>query len=198
MTADGNRIYVGWSARGFATTRPDPTTGDARVVMSTSPTGAVWTPPRAVDESGVPGHQIMPALTYGGGKLSLAYYDFREDVSGLFGPYVDELPILTATPPGLRHTFDTRIAQAAPGAQPQFTSAQLSSYSFGALSGGRAAPAVAVQSAGPADFQTRDGTVRGGLPRRRGVAVDHAERGRHMGVQHRVGRFGGRPRGLDG
>src|SRR6185295_1712480 len=98
-------------------------------VMSTSPTGVVWTAPRAVDEFGAPGHQIMPALTFGAGRLSLLYYDLRFDVSGLFGPFVDELPILTSVPPGLRHTLDVRIAQASPDAQPQFTSVRLSDYS---------------------------------------------------------------------
>ena len=136
MAADANRIYLAWSARGFATTRNDPTTGDARVVMSTSPTGAAWTAPRALDESGAPGHQIMPALAFSAGKLSLLYYDLREDVSNLFGPFVDELPILTSTPRGLRHTVDARIAQASPGAQPQFTSVRLSEYTFGTLAGG--------------------------------------------------------------
>jgi uncharacterized repeat protein (TIGR01451 family) len=136
MAADGGRIYLAWSARGFATTRSDPVTGDARVVMSTSPTGAVWTAPRAVDESGAPGHQIMPALAFSAGKLSLLYYDLREDVSNLFGPFVDELPILTSTPPGLRHTLDARIAQAAPGVQPLFTSVRLSQYTFGSLAPG--------------------------------------------------------------
>src|SRR6185295_5144955 len=54
----------------------------------------------------------------------------------LFGPYVDELPILTSTPAGLRHTLDTRIAQAPPGVQPLFTSVRLSEYTFGTLTDG--------------------------------------------------------------
>ncbi len=136
IAADANRIYLAWSARGFATTRPDISTGDARIVMSTSPTGVVWTAPRAVDEFGAPGHQIMPALTFGAGRLSLLYYDLRFDVSGLFGPFVDELPILTSVPTGLRHTVDVRIAQASPNAQPQFTSVRLSDYSVGATTEG--------------------------------------------------------------
>jgi uncharacterized repeat protein (TIGR01451 family) len=136
IAADANRIYVAWSARGFATTRPDISTGDARIVMSTSPTGAVWTAPRAVDEFGAPGHQIMPALAFGAGRLSLLYYDLRFDVSGLFGPFVDELPILTSVPIGLRHTLDVRVAQAAPATQPVFSSVQLSDYSVGAVTEG--------------------------------------------------------------
>ena len=37
---------------------------------------------------------MMPAMTFHGGKLRVLYYDLREDVSQVFGPYVDELPIL--------------------------------------------------------------------------------------------------------
>jgi uncharacterized repeat protein (TIGR01451 family) len=136
IAADADRIYVAWSARGFATTRPDISTGDARIVMSTSTNGAAWTAPQAVDEFGAPGHQIMPALTFGAGRLSLLYYDLRFDVSGLFGPFVDELPILTSVPTGLRHTVDVRIAQAFPGSQPQFSSVLLSDYTVGAATDG--------------------------------------------------------------
>ena len=74
----------------------------------------------------------MPALNFGGGRLSLLYYDLREDVSRLFGPFVDEFPILNApAPKPLRHTLDVRIAQASPAAAPQFTSVQLSEYATG-------------------------------------------------------------------
>ena len=48
-------------------------------------------------QRGRAGHQIMPALTFAQGKLQLVYYDLREDVSQLFGQYVDELPILSGT-----------------------------------------------------------------------------------------------------
>ena len=40
------RVYVAWSERGHATLRPDPITGDARIVVSTSTTGTTWTVPR--------------------------------------------------------------------------------------------------------------------------------------------------------
>ena len=43
------RVYMAWSDRGYATQRPDPVVGDARVVISTSTTGATWTVPRPVD-----------------------------------------------------------------------------------------------------------------------------------------------------
>ena len=38
---------------------------------------------------------MMPALIFGAGRLSLLYYDLREDVSKVFGPYVDEFPMFT-------------------------------------------------------------------------------------------------------
>ncbi|MGE5360732.1 MAG: hypothetical protein ACM3NQ_17080, partial [Bacteroidales bacterium] len=92
LAIDGsNRVYVAWSARGFAgkrpweATAPDPATGDARVVMSTSTDGATWSTPAAVDnqagsgDADPLGHQIMPALTFAAGKLQLIYYDLRDD-----------------------------------------------------------------------------------------------------------------------
>ena len=36
-------------------------------------------------------------------------------MSQLFGPYIDELPILTGAPPRIRHTIDVFVAQALPG-----------------------------------------------------------------------------------
>ena len=87
MAIDGlGRIYMAWAARGFATARPDPVTGDARIVMSTSTDGTTWTMPRAVDNNtAAPGHQFMPSLAFAAGKLQLIYYDLREDHT--FGTY---------------------------------------------------------------------------------------------------------------
>src|SRR5262245_36189645 len=135
LAADGARVYAAWAARGFATQQSDPLDGDARIVMATSVDGLTCTAPRAVDEGGTPGHQIMPALAFGAGKLSLLYYDLREDMSHLFGPFIDEFSILNSKPVGVRHTLDPRIAQADPGVAPAFTSVRLASYSFGTLPG---------------------------------------------------------------
>ena len=137
IAADGTRLYLAWSARGFAA--PDvPVANDARIVMATSSDGKTWTAPRAVDEPHHPGHQIMPALTFGAGKLSLLYYDLRDDVSQLFQQYVDEKDILAGAPQLLRHTVDVRVAQAAPAVAPTFTSVQLSNYAVGVTDGGTA------------------------------------------------------------
>src|SRR5262249_29910046 len=82
---DTGRVYSAWSQR-----QPS---GDARIMMQVSRDGLNWSSKPAVvdngpilDNSGNPfgnlsgrGHQLMPALTFSAGKLSLAYFDFRED-----------------------------------------------------------------------------------------------------------------------
>ena len=118
------RVYVAWSARAYAPDH-DPINGDARIVVSTSKEGLFWTFPRAVDNFPGRGHQMMPALTFAGGKLQLVYYDVREDVSGFFERFVDEFNILKlppGTPGKKRHTIDVRTAQASPASAPQFAS----------------------------------------------------------------------------
>lgn len=101
------RLHVLVSARGFGAG------GDARVVHTSTVDGASWTMARAI-EGGVEaenGHQIMPALTYAGGRLSAIWYDLRDDYSRTFRFYIDE-----SETPGLRHTLDVRGAQAEIGA----------------------------------------------------------------------------------
>jgi len=130
------RLYLAWSARGYAPLRSDQVFGDARVVLSTSTNGTTWSLPAPVDNQQEPGHQIMPALAFAQGKLQLIYYDLREDVSQLFSQFVDELPILNGQhQPGLRHTVDVRAAQADPAASPVFTTFRLSQYRSGSVPG---------------------------------------------------------------
>ena len=74
-------------------------------------------------------------MSFHGGKLRILYYDLREDVSGLFGPYIDELPILNGPIPRIRHTIDVFVAQASPGGAPTFTTARVSEYASGFLPG---------------------------------------------------------------
>ena len=144
MVHDGARLYLGFSARGYASARPDPLIGDARVVVLTSPDGLTWSGPVAADDTPAPGHQIMPALAFGGGELWLLYYDLRQDVSQVFGPFVDELAILT-TPPTPRHTVDVRIAHANPAVNPVFSSKQLSEYVTGVIPGSGSTTPVQLQ-----------------------------------------------------
>lgn len=135
MAIDGSgRVYLAWTERGHASLRPDPVDGDARIVISTSTNGSIWTVPRPVQTAGL-GHQVMPALTFHGGRLRLLYYDLREDASQLFGPFVDEGPILNGPTPRIRHTLDVFVAQALPSAAPVFTTARLSDYAYGFVPG---------------------------------------------------------------
>ena len=134
MAHDGTRLYLAFTARGHASARPDPVIGDARVIVFTSPDGGTWSGPFVADDTPAPGHQIMPALAFGGGELWLLYYDLRQDESKVFGPFVDELAILT-TPATSRHTADVRIAQASSAPDPVFTSKQLSEYVTGVIPG---------------------------------------------------------------
>jgi uncharacterized repeat protein (TIGR01451 family) len=129
-----SRIYVAFPARGYGIARPDPVSGDARIVVSISTNGTTWSAPKPVDNHLEPGHQIMPALTFSQGKLQLVYYDLREDLSQLFQQYVDELPILNGFA-DLRHTIEVRGAQADPGPNPVFTSFRITQYPFGSTPG---------------------------------------------------------------
>ncbi len=79
--ANVRRIHVGWAQR-------DASTGDARIVLSTSADGAVWSAPTPVDASPITddfgasltrGHQFMPQLTFVAGRLVFVYYDQRLD-----------------------------------------------------------------------------------------------------------------------
>jgi hypothetical protein len=81
--------YVAFSARGVSSS------GDARIVAAGSIDGAHWTPAFMVDNpsqnalsnpSGR-GHQIMPAMTFANGRLTLLYYDLRLDhYAGFYTP----------------------------------------------------------------------------------------------------------------
>ena len=150
---DEGRAYVAWTERGFGKARPnsiDPATkqplpdGDARIVISSSRNGAAWTAPKAVDAGNggaigtpgadMPGHQLMPSISFAAGKLVVVYYDLREDVSRVFGPFIFERDAVTTV--RRRHTIDIRAAYALKGDSPVFgPSQQVSSYLEGNLRG---------------------------------------------------------------
>ncbi len=79
-------VYVAFSARGLTAS------GDARVVFAGSIDGAHWTPAIMVDNPSLNaqsnpsgrGHQIMPAMTFANGRLTILYYDLRLDHYGAF------------------------------------------------------------------------------------------------------------------
>ena len=155
-----SHVYMAWSQRGAAT--PCGACGDARIEVMTGLPGTpphnntvTWSAPVAVDPWGSRGHQIMPALAFSAGKLTVAWYDLRDDdqiesyaaqpggqylaslVSDggtpVFGPYIQD-PVPPYTTQSRRQTLDVRAAQALPGDPPSFfPSIQVSQYAFGAI-----------------------------------------------------------------
>ncbi len=124
MTVDAeSRLYMAWSVYGMGAEE------DARVVLSTSEDrGKSWSEPQLVDDavdeesSAVRCRQLMPSLSFGGGKLMLAYYDFRDDILEEETPLrIVGDPILSGETE-LHHSVDVRVVQAVPGPQPEFTS----------------------------------------------------------------------------
>lgn len=111
-------VYLAWAEKGLG---PQ---GDARIVLMTSGNGGnTWNSPMAIDNHGGPGHQIMPTLAFGAGRLTAAWYDFRHDESGIF-----EMDYIRETPP-VRHTVDVRAIRGEPGVNPLFgPSIQVSQY----------------------------------------------------------------------
>ncbi len=132
MTVDGaGRVYVAWAERGFATLRPDPVDGDARILVTTTTNGQTFSPPTVVDQAQA-GHQFMPSLTFAGGKLMLVYYDLRETAAQLFSRFINDADSTN----GKRHTIDIRAALGTPGASPSFApSVPVSDYLTGFRSG---------------------------------------------------------------
>lgn len=149
---NSSRVYVAYAARN---TVPS---GDARVVLTNSFLGLIWSAPVPIDNPPVDpitnpsgrGHQLMPALTFAGGRLSLLYYDLRLDhtfsaytplmsqgaPTGLYSQVATLAGELAQNPPELsavfnafiddstitirRHTFDLRMTGALPGKSPVF------------------------------------------------------------------------------
>jgi hypothetical protein len=79
MAVDGTgRVYIAWSQR-------DALTNDGRLVLINSADGLTgWSsplpvaPPQAGTSNGR-GHQFMPAMTFSSGRLTLVWYDLRDD-----------------------------------------------------------------------------------------------------------------------
>ena len=128
MAADGTgRIYIAWTQRGFAAD-PGALGAGARIVIVTTRDGRRFTPPQAVDDHAQLGHQLMPTMTFAGGRLLLVYYDLRETRANSHGVFVTD----QATNSGLRQTIDIRAAMALPGDYPAFeSSVKVSDYLMG-------------------------------------------------------------------
>jgi hypothetical protein len=139
MAIDGtSRVYLAWSERGFAAARPSAADGDARIRVATTSDGLTFSAPVVVEDPqesptgpALPGHQLMPSLTFAGGKLMLIYYDLRETRANVFGPYVTDQGLVTK-----RQTIDIRASLGTPGATPSFApSVRVSDYLVGYRNG---------------------------------------------------------------
>src|SRR5208282_6067355 len=166
ITVDANsRVYVAWTQRNVGNTSV--TGGDARIVVATGiPTSTPKTipltfgAPEAVDPYAGRGHQVMPGMAFSAGKLTVAWYDFRNDdllavytpLDGLvgffsntlendggapdypsFGTYIQD-PAPPYTYDARRQTVDVRAAQATPGNPPAFLpSVQVTNYAYGSI-----------------------------------------------------------------
>lgn len=127
-------VSIAWAER--RTRSGDPAAdGQARIVVSSSADGLRWTPPAPVDpadplgsEGLADGHQIMPAMTYAGGRLMLVWYDQRRTLAKETN--ADSVtPFIEDSPGTYRHTLDVRAAEGVPGMPPTFLpSRQVSRY----------------------------------------------------------------------
>jgi photosystem II stability/assembly factor-like uncharacterized protein len=116
-------VYLAWTQRGYGPAR------ESRIVLATSSDGLGWSPRAPIDSRpGVQGHQFMPSLAFAAGKLTMAWYDQRDDYGGLafgFDDWISEsLPF--------RHTIDVRAAQADTADYPNLVweTTQISRYHF--------------------------------------------------------------------
>jgi hypothetical protein len=106
-------VYVAFSARNLVPS------GDARVVAAGSIDGTHWTPAIMVDNPSTNaqsdpsgrGHQIMPAISFANGRLTILYYDLRLD------HYQDNYTSAPTSPTGYTATL-TPEGELAPPANP--------------------------------------------------------------------------------
>jgi Tol biopolymer transport system component/DNA-binding beta-propeller fold protein YncE len=115
MTVDNSGIvYIAWSERAK-------TNGPAHVVVATGDGGTNWSKPQEADSSGQ-GHQFMPSIACAGGRLLVVWYDQRNDASGRFDEFIDDIYLV-------RHTVDVFMAEAKVRENPNFKAAvQVSRY----------------------------------------------------------------------
>jgi Tol biopolymer transport system component len=110
MAVDGNGVaYIAWAQRYGQDGVPDPG-GQARIVISYLEKGGLtWSEPQWVDPSYEgDGHQFMPSMTCAGGKVTVIWYDERDDIA-LHHP---NTKFIEDVKPEHRHTIDVRAAEA--------------------------------------------------------------------------------------
>jgi Putative Ig domain len=118
-----SRIYLAWSERNLGGPASG---GDARIVLTTSLSassgGRQWSNRTPVSDYAGRGHQFMPAMTFGGGKVMLIFYDLRLDstvgnYTSAGSQYVEtRAPAgdLATTPPHPEKVFTDFLLDAAP------------------------------------------------------------------------------------
>ncbi len=155
LSVDQNGVfYVAWSQRGIG---PH---GEARIVIKASKNGVDWSEKVPVDNHlGGGGHQIMPSLTYAGGRLMMTWYDTRKSLGYVAqdGTYQHADEIIDPGPTGNPHTLDVWVAQAYPSnpgpnppASPSFTdSTQVSRYLYQAKTTGEEGGPLADKNGNP-------------------------------------------------
>jgi uncharacterized delta-60 repeat protein len=136
LTMDGQGIlYCALSERGWTTS------GDARIMLYTSSGGASWNGPFYVADHPDVGHQIMPAIAFGGGKLSVIWYDQKYSVGGNNCGVSDWINDQGMPNCAWRETLDVFVAQAEPGFNPLFElPMQVSRYLWGLQVDGNGVP----------------------------------------------------------
>jgi hypothetical protein len=126
---DTGRVYLAWSQRQAS--------GDTLIMMQVSADGLNWSSAPALMDNGLVlddngnafsnlsgrGHQLMPSLNFSAGKLSLVYFDFREDHTLGFFTENPDLTSYTETRqfegeltgnPGSNLVFNSFVSDAAP------------------------------------------------------------------------------------
>jgi len=147
---DNHRVYVAWSQRGVDMS------GSARIVMKSSISGSGWEGPVTIDPLGDSylGHQIMPQMAFGAGKLTLVWYDQRLDWAADeygYDAWISDW-FYDSTIGILRHTINVWAAQAdvnsyltPNGLEWNFTQVSRYLYAFGVDDGGNLLEIVPVQ-----------------------------------------------------
>jgi len=144
MTVDHNGIvYLAYAMRNeFDYSRIHVSVWDSDNDLWYGPTEICLTDNLPEDPTGVRlSHMFMPTIRYGAGKITLAWYDQRWDISGVYSYYInDAYPLLW------RHTIDVRAAQSDPSPNLDFSeSIQVSKYPWLLLADESGVPTGAMQ-----------------------------------------------------
>jgi len=131
---DASHVYLAWAQRGaglYNDARIEVTTGTPTSTPKTIP--LKWGTPILVDPlPAAQGHQVMPAMAFSAGKLTVAWYDFRDDdliqvysttseaTAGLFSSTLENDCLFSGVSGGCAQvpSFGEYIQDPAPGTAP--------------------------------------------------------------------------------